>query len=169
MFGQGQANNADANGWFSANCMGGRPNTYTSQLLSAFKLGTTVSFRAGTKFFCNGKACAQTSPTANAFTYTVVESGTGGSSTVTPTPTPTPTPATPTTSTMPVPVDASPIWYKIIAASWTYTLPTPSSYVIQPFSGLVGTGVSATINTMKASGSYALFWNVQANYQFPAD
>ncbi len=71
--------------------MGGRPNTYTSQMLSAFKLGTTVSFRAGAKFFCNGKACAQTSPTNSAFTYTVVESGTGSSTT-----TVTPTPVTPT-------------------------------------------------------------------------
>jgi len=91
--------------------MGGRPNTYTSQMLAAFKLGTTVSFRAGTKFFCNGKACAQTSPTTSAFTYTIVESGTGSSGTSPVTPTPTPTP---TTSAMPVPVDASPIWYKII-------------------------------------------------------
>jgi len=60
-------------------------------MLSAFKLGTTVSFRAGAKFFCNGKACAQTSPTNSAFTYTVVETGTGSSTT-----TVTPTPVTPT-------------------------------------------------------------------------
>ncbi len=97
LFGQGQANNANANGWYSANCMGGRSNIDTSQMLSAFKLGTKVSFRAGTKFFCNGKACAQTSPTTSDFTYTVVESGTGDSS-------------TPTTSTMPVPDDAAQIF-----------------------------------------------------------
>jgi hypothetical protein len=121
IFGQGQANNANANGWYSANCMGSRANTFTSKLLSAFKLGTTVSFRAGTKFFCNGKACAQTPPTTSDFTYTVVESGTSGSS-------------TPTTSTMPVPDDAAQIYVKISEPSWTYTLPTPSSYVIQPYS-----------------------------------
>ena len=95
MFGQGQANNANANGWYSANCMGARDDdTVTYKLLSSLKLGTTVSFRAGTKFFCNGKACAQTSPTTSDFTYTVVDSGTSGSS-------------TPTTSTMPVPDDAA--------------------------------------------------------------
>jgi len=58
MYGQGQANTADANGWFSASCMGGRPNTYTSQMLTAFKLGTTFTFRAGYKLFCNQIACS---------------------------------------------------------------------------------------------------------------
>jgi len=42
MYGQGQANTADANGWFSASCMGSRPNNYKSPLLKDFKLGTTV-------------------------------------------------------------------------------------------------------------------------------
>jgi len=33
MYGQGQGNTADTNGWFSASCMGGRPNNYNSALL----------------------------------------------------------------------------------------------------------------------------------------
>ena len=122
-----------------------------------------MSFRAGAKFFCNGVACAQTATTTSDFVYTVVESG----STTPTTPT---TQTTPTVSTtQPTASDASLIWYNVNKFTWSYTLATPTTYTIQPFSGLVGGGLVATLNTMKASGSYAMFWNVQVNHQAPVD
>jgi len=51
MAGVAQSNQS---GWYTANCMGGRPNNYNSALLTNFKVNDRVTFKAGAQGFCAG-------------------------------------------------------------------------------------------------------------------
>lgn len=50
------AQTADANGWFANSCQGYRSNADTTALITAFKVGDVVNYRAGFKYLKDGTA-----------------------------------------------------------------------------------------------------------------
>ena len=143
------------------NCLGFRMVAeFEKKYFSDLKVGDSFTFNSGFKRFNNGVLVDQSKPATSLYSYRIVDLVAPATTTTTTT-TNTGTVSTPgPTTAMPVPADPALIWYASIKGTFAYTIATPTSYVIQPYSTKVGTGLSATINTMKTIGSYALFWNV---------
>jgi len=143
------------------NCFGFRfLNSLEKTYFSDLKVGDSFTFNSGFKRFNNGVLVGQSKPATSLSSYRIVDLVAPATTTTTTT-TNTGTVSTPyPTTAMPIPADPAPIWYAAIKGTFANTIATPTSYVIQPYSTKVGTGLSATINTLKAGSAYALFWNV---------
>lgn len=68
---------ADSNGWYTYACAGYRSNDDTTRSLVDFKVGTTVSYRAGYKYFASGTQATSLSESAvldSVLTYVIQDS-----------------------------------------------------------------------------------------------